>query len=104
MRRLEAEAIRDSLLAASGILDTSMGGSMLHVKNREFIFNHTSMDETRYGSLRRSVYLPVVRNHLFDVFELFDYSDASVLNGSRSTSTVAPQALFMMNSELVLPP
>ncbi len=102
MRRLEAEAIRDSLLAASGMLDLAMGGSMLHVGNREFIFNHTSKDETSYESLRRSVYLPVVRNHLYDIFHLFDYSDASVVNGSRATSTIAPQALFMMNSPLVV--
>jgi len=102
IRRLEAEMVRDSLLAASGLLDQSMGGSLLHVGNREFIFNHTSKDETSYDSHRRSVYLPVIRNHLYDVFSLFDYTDASVPNGDRPTSTVAPQALFMMNSDLIL--
>ena len=39
-------------------------------------------------------------NHLYDGFQLFDYSDASVPNGNRTTSTVAPQALFLMNGEL----
>jgi len=102
LRRLEAEAIRDSLLAVSGRLDLSMGGSLLHVGNREFLFNHTSKDETKYDSRRRSVYLPVVRNHLYDLFQLFDYADASVPNGDRPTSTVATQALFMMNGQLVL--
>jgi cytochrome c553 len=101
LRRLEAESLRDSLLAVSGLLDPSMGGSMLHVGNREFFFDHTSIDKTKYDSPRRSVYLPVVRNHLYDLFSLFDYSDASVINGSRTTSTVAPQALFLMNSELI---
>ena len=101
MRRLEAEAIRDSILAVSGMLDKKMGGSLLHVKNREFIFNHTSKDETKYDSPVRSVYLPVVRNHLYDVFQLFDYSDAGVMNSNRPSTTVAPQALFMMNSDLV---
>ncbi len=101
VRRLEAEAMRDALLAVGGLLDNSMGGSMLHVDNREFFFDHTSKDETNYDSLRRSVYLPVVRNHLYDVFSLFDYTDASVPNGDRAVSTVAPQALFMMNSDLV---
>jgi hypothetical protein len=38
---------------------------------------------------------------MFDAFDLFDYSDAGVTNGDRATTTVAPQALFMMNSELV---
>jgi hypothetical protein len=99
MQRLEAESIRDSMLAIGGLLDESMGGSLLHVKNREFIFNHTSKDETKYDSDRRSVYLPVIRNHLYEVFQLFDYSDASVPNSDRPTTTVAPQALFMLNSE-----
>lgn len=101
LRRLEAEAIRDSLLSVSGQLDLSMNGSMLHVGNREFVFNHTSKDETSYDTNRRSVYLPVIRNHLCDVFSLFDYSDASVPTGNRSTSTIAPQALFLMNSDLL---
>jgi len=86
----------------SGLLDHSMGGSMLHVKNREFFFDHTSKDDTNYDSRRRSVYLPVVRNHLYDLFSLFDYTDASVPNGNRTVSTVAPQALFMMNSQLIV--
>ena len=38
---------------------------------------------------------------MFDAFDLFDYSDAGVPNGDRATTTVAPQALFMMNSDLV---
>jgi hypothetical protein len=101
-RRLEAESIRDALLAVSGLLDRTMGGSLLHVKNREFLFDHTSKDRTKYDSLRRAIYLPVIRNHLYDVFQLFDAPDATVLNGDRATTTVAPQALFMMNSDLVL--
>ena len=102
VKRLEVEAIRDSLLSVSGTLDLQMGGSLLHVKNREFFFNHTSKDTTNYKSNRRSVYLPVVRNNLYDVFQLFDYADASVINGNRESTTVAPQALFMMNSKLVI--
>ena len=102
IRRLEAEAIRDGLLAVSGALDKSAGGPVIHVKNREFIFNHTSKDETSYTNYRRSVYLPVVRNHLYEAFTLFDYADASVPNGNRNTSTVASQALYLLNSELVI--
>lgn len=100
-RRLEAEAIRDSILAVAGILDERMTESLLHVKNREFLFDHTSIDKTRYGHKVRSVYLPVIRNHLYDGFQLFDYTDASVVNGNRSSTTVAPQALFLMNSSLL---
>jgi hypothetical protein len=101
IKRLEAEAIRDSILAVSGLLDRTAGGSMLPVKNREFLFNHTSKDLTKYDSFVRSVYLPVVRNNLYDFFQLFDYNDASVSNGDRQTTTVAPQALYMLNSPLV---
>ncbi|MDA1016766.1 MAG: DUF1549 and DUF1553 domain-containing protein, partial [Planctomycetota bacterium] len=102
IRRLEAEAIRDSILAVTGQLDRTMRGTLITLKNRSFFFDHTSKDTTDYSSNRRSVYLPVVRNHLYEVFSLFDYSDAGSVVGSRTTSVVAPQALFMMNSDFML--
>ena len=101
-QRLEAESVRDSLLAVTGILDRTMGQSMLHVKNREFLFDHTSKDGTSYDSKRRSVYLPVIRNNLYDAMSLFDCTDGTVPNGDRASSTVASQALFLMNSDLVI--
>lgn len=101
-KRLEAESVRDSVLAATGTLDRSMGTSMLHVKNREFLFDHTSKDLTSYDSNRRSIYLPVIRNNLYDAMSLFDCTDGTVPNGDRASSTVASQALFFMNSPLVI--
>jgi hypothetical protein len=101
-QRLDAEAVRDFVLAACGQLDPSMGQSMLHVKNREFLFDHTSKDGTRYDSFRRSIYLPVIRNNLYDAMSLFDCTDGAVPNGDRGSSTVASQALFLMNSPLVI--
>jgi hypothetical protein len=53
-------------------------------------------------SIRRTVYLPVIRNDLPALFQLFDFGDSLSVNGRRSTTNVAPQALFMMNSPLVL--
>ncbi len=100
-RRLEAEAVRDSLLAVGGQLDHTRGGSLLQVKNREFFFDHTSKDKTSYATHRRSLYLPIVRNHVYDLFQLLDYPDAAVTTGDRATTTVAPQALLMLNSDLV---
>ena len=98
----DPQAIRDAMLAVSGTLDLTTGGSLLTTKNREFLFNHTSQDKSSYADIRRrSIYVPVIRNHLYDVFQLFDYTDASVLKGDRDTSTIAPQALFLMNSDLV---
>mgnify|MGYP006272649593 CR=1 FL=1 len=101
VRRLDAESLRDSVLAVSGLLDRTMGGSLLHVKNREFFFDHTSKDTTKYDSRKRTLYLPVVRNHLYDVLQLFDSTDATVSNGDRNSSTVAPQSLFLMNADLM---
>jgi hypothetical protein len=97
-RRVEAEALRDSILSVSGLLDSTMGGNLLNVANREFVFNHESRENVNYEFHRRSLYLPVIRNHLYPKFRLFDYPDASVLNGDRQTSTVATQALFLMNA------
>jgi hypothetical protein len=102
VRRLEAEAIRDAILAVGGQLDRSFGGSSLHVKNREFLFDHTSRDHTNYVSRRRSLYLPVIRNHLYDGFQLFDYTDASVMTSNRANTVVAPQALFLMNGDMAV--
>lgn len=47
------------------------------------------------------MYLPVIRNNLYDVFQLFDAPDPAVPNGNRATTTIATQALFFLNSELV---
>ena len=101
VRRLEAEVIRDALLAMSGELDSAMGGSLMQTENRIHVFLYNQTDQTRYDFPRRSVYLPVIRNNLYDVFSLFDYADASVINGDRPTTTIAPQALFLLNSDFV---
>jgi hypothetical protein len=102
VRRLEAEEVRDALLAVSGQLDRAIGGSLLKVKNRGYFFDHTSKDLTDYSSQRRSLYLPVVRNNVYDVFQLLDFPDPAIPSGHRSTTTVSPQALLMLNSELVM--
>jgi hypothetical protein len=102
VRRLEAEAVRDALLAASGQLDVTMGGSLLKLKNRAYFFDHTSKDLTTYDSRRRSLYLPVVRNHTYDLFQLLDFPDPAVTSGDRATTVVASQALLMLNSDIVM--
>jgi len=101
VRRLEAEEVRDALIAVSGSLDQSLGGSLLTVKNRAYFFDHTSKDLTDYSSKRRSIYLPVVRNNIYDVFQLLDYPDAAIPTGDRTTTTIAPQALLMLNSDFI---
>ena len=102
MQRLEPEQIRDSILAISGRLDTTMSGKTVPLRNRQFVFNHTSVDHTRYDSLRRAVYLPVIRNNLYTMFEQFDFPDPTMPTGNRSETVVAPQALLLMNADLVI--
>src|SRR5262249_52953889 len=100
-RRLSVEALRDSLLSVSGQLDRSPA---------ESVVADLGVQATGVGvkpnkpvqSFRRTVYLPVVRNDLPPLFQLFDFGDSLSVNGRRSTTNVAPQALFMMNGPLVL--
>lgn len=100
-RRLEAEAIRDSLLAIGGDLDTTMRGSLLPTENRKYVTSTANINVDVYNTPRRTVYLPIVRSALFDYLTAFDFGDPSSMSGQRDRTTVAPQALFLMNSELV---
>lgn len=61
---IQAEEVRDALLATSGLLDLRMGGKTVPLRNRQFVFNHTSKDATTYESTRRALYLPIIRNNL----------------------------------------
>jgi hypothetical protein len=101
-RRLEAEEYRDSVLAVSGKLDKTMGGSLLTFANRSYVTNDQSANQARYASYRRAIYLPIIRNALFDMFQAFDFGDPSIVNAKRSSTTVAPQALYVMNSPFVM--
>lgn len=100
-RRLEVETIRDSLLAVSGRLDNVMGGSLLPSPNRAYVTGTANNYPKIYDTNRRSVYLPVVRSALYELYQVFDFAEPSVLNGKRDSTTIAPQALFMLNSPLV---
>jgi len=101
IRRLEAEPIRDALLAVSGRLDVSLGGKTVPLKNREFVFNHTSKDATKYEMTRRSLYIPIIRNNLYEMLEQFDHPDPTMPTGSRNATVIAPQSLILMNAPLV---
>jgi mono/diheme cytochrome c family protein len=104
-RRLDAEALRDSMLAVSGQLDRTIGGTLMQVMNRTYANGGDAppdiVEKMNYDRPRRSLYLPIVRNALHDFFAIFDYPDPGMLTGQRSQTTVAPQALFLMNSPFV---
>src|SRR5262249_50495321 len=83
--RLEAEVIRDALLAVSGELDTRM-------------FGPGSLEES---SQRRSIYFTVKRSQLLPMMQVFDAPDALGSLGEGPTITMAPQALLLMNNQAV---
>ncbi|MEZ6072085.1 MAG: DUF1553 domain-containing protein [Pirellulales bacterium] len=93
-RRADAEVIRDSLLFVAGRLDTSRGGPSLR-DDTESEFGY------EFTSLRRSVYLPVLRNATPDVLEVFDTANPNLVVGARSTSSLPSQSLLLLNSPLV---
>jgi hypothetical protein len=101
-RRLDAEGVRDALLVASGALDRTLGGTLLDTRDGDYVTNDQSNEQARYDSHRRSLYLPVVRNALYDLFAAFDYRDPSLPTDQRTPTTTSAQALWLMNSPLVL--
>ncbi|HEX6885930.1 MAG TPA: DUF1553 domain-containing protein [Planctomycetota bacterium] len=101
-RRLDAEGVRDAVLARAGTLDLALGGSLLETKDGEYVTNDQSSDLARYASTRRSLYLPIVRNALYDFFAAFDYRDPSMPVEQRIATTTPAQALWLLNSPLVL--
>ncbi len=84
-QRLDFEAMRDALLAASGRLDLSMGGPSVSITAPPF-------------SGRRTVYGLIERQNLPSVFRVFDFASPDTTSPRRFTTTVPQQALFMMNS------
>ena len=94
-KRLDAESIRDSVLAVSGQLTREIGGSTIKTGTSADYGYH-------YADPRRSVYVPVLRNALPELFEAFDFADPSAVTGRRNVSTVAPQALFLMNHPWII--
>ena len=93
-RRLPAEAIRDTMLSVSGKLKFEMGG-------RTFPENRAADYGFEYTGTRRSVYVPVFRNALPEIFEVFDFATPTMVVGKRNTSTVPTQALFFLNHPFV---
>ncbi|MCA9122567.1 MAG: DUF1553 domain-containing protein [Planctomycetaceae bacterium] len=100
IRRLEAEAIRDSLLAVTNELDRTLGGTLLESSNKKRVT--MSPDDPVYTSTRRSVYLPAIRIRGFEMFSIFDVSENGQHVAQRPQTMVAQQALFLMNNSLVL--
>ncbi len=108
-RRLDAEAIRDSILFVSGRLDSRLGGPSqeLTAENTNSIaaMNPPSdrpSQEPTGENIRRTVYVKVGRLKLDETLALFDVPSPSVSNSQRGVTNVPLQRLFFLNSEFVL--
>lgn len=106
-RRLDAETIRDSMLAASGKLqEKPLTGSMIAragdgpIGGDRFQIITESKIETANGT-ERSIYLPIARTVQSETLAIFDFSDPSMVRGARDTTIVPPQALYLMNDDFV---
>ncbi len=103
-RRLEGEAVRDALLAVSGQLDERVGGPSVFPDLPPGV--ETRGGWTRSASAadrnRRSIYVFVRRNLKYPLFDAFDAPDPNVTCPERNVSVNAPQALMLLNSDLVL--
>jgi hypothetical protein len=89
IRRLDFEALRDSLLAIGGDLDPAMFGRPVDIESEPF-------------STRRTIYGLVDRSDVADVLINFDFANPDLPTGRRHQTTVPQQALFLMNSPLVI--
>jgi mono/diheme cytochrome c family protein len=87
-RRLEVEAWRDAILAASGKLDLTVGGP--------------SGDLAAPDNRRRTLYGSVSRHELNSLLRLFDFPDPNITAGERTVTTVPLQQLFVLNSEFMV--
>ena len=98
LRRLEAEPLRDSILAVAGGLRTRMLGRPIPVATRpdgEVVVNDGKLPQ------RRSIYLRLTRSRPLSILQLFDQPDIETNCARRSQSTVPLQALSLMNSDIV---
>ena len=93
-KRLTAEAIRDSILAISGQLSDQQGGYTIR-KFSQYDWGY------EFDTIRRSVYVPLFRNTMMDVFETFDVANPNVVTGRRIETTLPTQALYLLNSPFV---
>jgi len=103
-RRLEAEAIRDTILSVSGKLDLRMGGPGFSFfgPNDNYVRVYTPKKEFGPETYRRMVYGTVVRQRPDGVFGVFDCPDAGQIAPKRTRSTTPLQALNLMNSGFIM--
>jgi hypothetical protein len=102
LRRLDAEAIRDAMLAISGELDDRMGGPYVPTKRTEAGEVVAAEQAASAGAVRRSVYLQQRRTEVASLLEVFDAPSIVTTCTRRLPSTIPLQSLSLMNSDFVM--
>ncbi|MBD3675125.1 MAG: DUF1553 domain-containing protein [Planctomycetaceae bacterium] len=100
--RLSPEAIRDSMLHISGQLELKPVDSTVAYLGDQATAVGKNENRRKTDYLCRSVYLPVIRNDLPEIFQAFDFADPHVCTGMRPKTMVATQGLFMLNDPSVM--
>jgi hypothetical protein len=100
-RRLDAESIRDTLLAVGGNLDRSPGGEHPFPPQKDWGFTQHKPFKAVYDTNRRSVYLMTQRIQRHPFLAIFDGPDTAASTASRVTSTTTLQALYFLNDPFV---
>jgi hypothetical protein len=102
-RRLDAEEIRDAMLAVSGDLDgRPADGSPIAKLAGTTQFLGRFGATTVYDTNKRSVYLPIVRENVPEALELFDFAEPSLVSGARDDTSVPAQGLYLLNNPKVM--
>jgi hypothetical protein len=103
-RRLEAEAIRDAMLAVAGRLDLepTPGSPVARVREDRQGLIQLVAAAGRQPEFCRSIYLPIVRDQVPEFLAVFDFPDASLVSGDRDATNVPAQGLFLLNNPEVV--
>jgi hypothetical protein len=101
VRRLQAEPLRDALLAIGGTLELERPeGSPVMFRALKDMRRATQLDKG--WEHRRTVYLPILRGLVPQFLEVFDFAEPSQVMGRRNVTTVSTQALYFMNSPFLM--
>jgi hypothetical protein len=101
-RRLDPESLRDAMLWAAGTLDLGQVDSTVSYLEDQATAVGSNKVRRRTDFNCRSVFLPVIRNDLPELFDVFDFANPHVSTGERPKTTVPTQGLFMLNDSMVM--
>ncbi|MFP6873517.1 MAG: PSD1 and planctomycete cytochrome C domain-containing protein [Verrucomicrobiales bacterium] len=102
VRRLEAEALRDSMMFVAGTLKLEPAKGSLVQKLKGGEIGKSGGGPSVASFAHRSVYLPILRNYLPEFLQVFDFAEPASVIGRRDITTVSTQALYLLNDKFVI--